>query len=188
MRSGSIDPLLAKGFVLLGPDRPIVVLSIDWCEIRNDAYARWQDVLAQAAATDAERVLVTSIHQHDVPLPDLEAERILREHDAGVQQSPTWTSTRRAQRTAAALRSALASSRRLTHVGTGQAPVAEIASNRRYIVGDGPPRYDRTSMSGGEPDKRDAPAGTVDEQLKTLSFWDDAGPVCALSALRGRIQ
>jgi hypothetical protein len=29
------DPLLAKGFVLLGPDRPIVVLSIDWCEIRN---------------------------------------------------------------------------------------------------------------------------------------------------------
>src|SRR5205823_5090329 len=65
------DPLFALGFVLIGGDRPVVVCSIDWCEIRNDAYDRWRDVLARAAGTTRERVLVTSIHQHDAPLPDL---------------------------------------------------------------------------------------------------------------------
>src|SRR5262245_26571179 len=70
------DPLFAHGFVLLGPDRPIVVVSVDWCEIRNDAYSRWRQVLAEAAGTAPARVLVTSIHQHDAPLPDLEAQRI----------------------------------------------------------------------------------------------------------------
>lgn len=31
------DPLLARGFVLIGGEKPVVVVSIDWCEIRNDA-------------------------------------------------------------------------------------------------------------------------------------------------------
>src|SRR5690242_1346037 len=45
------DPLLANGFVLLGGDRPIVLVAVDWCEIRNEAYGRWRDVLARAAGT-----------------------------------------------------------------------------------------------------------------------------------------
>src|SRR5436305_11289215 len=54
------DPLFALGFVLSGGDRPVVVCAIDWCEIRNDAYDRWRDVLARAAGTTRERVLVSS--------------------------------------------------------------------------------------------------------------------------------
>src|SRR5262249_47021316 len=40
------DPLSAIGLVLLGPDKPLVLVAVDWCEIRNDAYARWREVLA----------------------------------------------------------------------------------------------------------------------------------------------
>src|SRR5262249_52741273 len=76
------DPLFALGFALLGGDRPVVVCCVDWCEIRNDAYDRWRDVLAQAAGTNREHVLVSSIHQHDAPLPDLEAQQILDRHKA----------------------------------------------------------------------------------------------------------
>src|SRR5262245_64738150 len=76
------DPLFALGFVLTGGDRPVVVCAIDWCEIRNDAYDRWRDALAKAAGTTRERVLVSSLHQHDAPLPDLEAQRILEKHKA----------------------------------------------------------------------------------------------------------
>ena len=43
------DPLEAHGFVLLGDPAPVVFVSVDRCEIRNDAYRRWQVVLAQAA-------------------------------------------------------------------------------------------------------------------------------------------
>src|SRR6187431_1842005 len=68
------DPLFAHGFVLMSDAKPIVVVSVDWCEIRNDAYERWRSVLAEAAKTDKERVLVTAIHQHDAPIADLEAQ------------------------------------------------------------------------------------------------------------------
>jgi hypothetical protein len=58
------DPLYAKGLVLWGGERPVVFVSVDWCEIRNDAYDRWRDVIATAAGTTRERVLVSSVHQH----------------------------------------------------------------------------------------------------------------------------
>src|SRR5262249_35908513 len=61
------DPLYANGFVLFSDAKPVVVVAVDWCEIRNDAYERWREVLAQAAGTSRERVLVTCLHQHDAP-------------------------------------------------------------------------------------------------------------------------
>src|SRR5690242_17052196 len=73
------DPLFTHGFVLMGGNKPIVVAVVDWCEIRNDAYSRWRAALAEAAHTTPERVLVSSVHQHDAPIADLEAERLLRE-------------------------------------------------------------------------------------------------------------
>ena len=33
-----VDPLYAHGFVLLGAGQPIVLVAVDWCEIRNLAY------------------------------------------------------------------------------------------------------------------------------------------------------
>src|SRR5262245_28002565 len=64
------DPLFAHGMVLLGPDQPVVFVAVDWCEIRNDALARWKEVLAEAAKTTPERVMVCAIHQHDAPVAD----------------------------------------------------------------------------------------------------------------------
>src|SRR5262245_10023504 len=73
------DPLFAHGFVRRGGGDPFVVATVDWCEIRNDAYTAWREALAKAAGTKAARVLVSSIHQHDAPIADLEAERLLRQ-------------------------------------------------------------------------------------------------------------
>ena len=67
-----VDPLQAHGLVLHGPDKPLVLVSVDWCEIRNESYERWRSVLAQAAQTDKERVLVSCIHQHDAAYSDSE--------------------------------------------------------------------------------------------------------------------
>ena len=67
-----LDPLLVHGLVLLGGEKPLVVAAVDWCEIRNEAYEHWRGALARAAGTVAERVLVTSIHQNDAPVADLE--------------------------------------------------------------------------------------------------------------------
>src|SRR3954468_20472254 len=71
------DPLFAHGFVLTGGDKPIVIIAVDWCEIRNGAYDHWRDVLAKAAGTNREHVLLSSLHQHDAPISDLGAENLL---------------------------------------------------------------------------------------------------------------
>ena len=71
-----VDPLYAIGFVLLGPDQPLVVVCVDGCEIRNRSYDQWRDALAEAAGTVRQRVLLSSIHQHDAPVVDGEAEEL----------------------------------------------------------------------------------------------------------------
>src|SRR5579871_1971174 len=56
-----LEPLEARGLVLTGLDQPLVLISIDWCEVRNDSFHRWRDVLADAAGTSPTRVLVHTI-------------------------------------------------------------------------------------------------------------------------------
>ncbi|MDP7050457.1 MAG: hypothetical protein QF600_00880, partial [Verrucomicrobiota bacterium] len=50
-----VDPLYAKGVVLSGGDKPVVFVSVDWCEIRNASFDRWREALAKAAGTTRER-------------------------------------------------------------------------------------------------------------------------------------
>lgn len=71
------DPLEIHGIVLLGAGEPLVIAAIDWCEIRNDAYTAWRQGLAVAAGTKPERVLLSCVHQHDAPIADLTAQRLL---------------------------------------------------------------------------------------------------------------
>ncbi|HJN90071.1 MAG TPA: hypothetical protein QGG93_07030, partial [Verrucomicrobiota bacterium] len=51
------DPLFARGFVLGEGSEAMVIVAVDWCEIRNDAHDRWREVLAEAAGTTPGRVM-----------------------------------------------------------------------------------------------------------------------------------
>lgn len=176
------DPLSAKGVVLWGGERPVVFVSVDWCEIRNDAYDRWREVLAAAAGTTRERVLVSSIHQHDTPVADLAAQRLLEERGLGDGVCDLAFHEQAVQRVAAAVRAAVRAKRPVTHLGVGQAKVEKVASNRRYLLADGRPSFNRGSASAANVLAREAPEGTIDPWLKTLSFWHDGKPVAALNA------
>lgn len=173
------DPLYAHGFVLLGAAKPVVVCAIDWCEIRNDAYERWRNVLAGAAGTEPVRVLFSSLHQHDAPIADLEAQRILEKHKAKGQICMLDFHEQAVQRTAKALREGLKNATKVTHYGIGQAKVDKVASNRRYLRDDGKPGFGRTSATR-DPALRAKPDGTIDPWLKTISFWDGDREVVAL--------
>jgi len=175
------DPLFAKGVVLTGGEKPVVLVSVDWCEIRNAAFDRWRDVLAAAAGTDRQRVLVSSTHVHDAPVADLEAERILQAHRCAGTVCDLAFHEVAVQRVAKSLRDALPSAAPVTHLGLGQARAEKLASNRRYLLPDGKVSYSRGSAT------RDAIAiaadeGTVDPMLKTLSFWNGGVPLAALSS------
>ena len=190
------DPLFAKGFVLTGAEKPLVLIAFDWCEIRGTSFEKWKRALADAAGTEPQRVLVTSTHVHDAPVMDEDAEKLLRDMEAtGAWKNIAPPDPKAAiqvasvcqpefndaciARVAAAVRESVLHSRRVTHFGTGRAKVERIASNRRFITSAGAVSYSRMSRTTDK-QAQDADEGDIDPWLRTLSFWDGDTAVCAL--------
>ncbi|NLV43473.1 MAG: hypothetical protein GXY07_03110 [Candidatus Hydrogenedentes bacterium] len=176
-----VDPLYAHGVVLLGAEKPLVFATVDWCEIRNDAYDHWRTALAEAAGTTPERVLLASVHQHDAPVVDYEAQRLL---DAvGLEKSLCDVPFARqcVDRVVAAMKEALKTPQPVTHYGIGIGKVEGVTSNRRIVLPDGTVSYGRGSATK-DPALQALPEGIIDPYLKTLSFWDGDTPLAALSA------
>ncbi|MCA9054228.1 MAG: hypothetical protein KDA75_10350 [Planctomycetaceae bacterium] len=175
------DPLEAHGFALLGAGDPVVFVAVDWCEIRNGAYDQWRDALAAAAGTSRERVLVCALHQHDAPVVDAGAARLLREAGLPGELYDEAFHASAIEGVVAALRESLRAPASVTHLGVGDAAVEKVASNRRVVHEDGRISFSRGSRSGGDPFFSAAPDGEIDPLVKTLSFWNEETPVAAVS-------
>ncbi|QDU99073.1 hypothetical protein [Lignipirellula cremea] len=175
-----LDRLQARGIVLRGAGAPIVLAALDWCELRNDAYDFVRDALADATGTQRQRVLLACVHQHDTPLMDLEAGRLL----AGVGLEGRMFDLDFFQQaisdTAQAAKKCLTRRQRITHLGVGQATVQKIACNRRVQLPGQRPTFSRYSFTRDQA-IRDAPEGLIDPLLKTISFWQDDRPLAAVS-------
>lgn len=176
-----IDPLLAHGFVLLGAGKPVCVLALDWCEVRNGAYDALRAAVARAIDTDPVRVMACALHQHDAPIFDLEGQQILEKHKAKGAICDLAFFEKAVARLAAIAKACLKDAKPVTHVGTGEAKVEQVASNRRYTDAAGTVRHNRTSATR-DAAVRAADGGTIDQRLKTISFWNGDAPLCALSA------
>jgi hypothetical protein len=173
------DPLRALGVVLLGMGRPVVLCAVDWVALRNDANLAWRQALAKAAHTVADNVAVQCVHPHNAPFADTEAERLLEAVKDAPRSLDLKFFDQAVHRTAEAVKASLARAVPFTHIGTGQAKVDRVASNRRVIGPDGKVKYWRASATR-DPKARAEPEGLIDPWLKTLSFWDGAKPLAAL--------
>jgi hypothetical protein len=176
-----LDPLFAHGFVLRGAGKPVAFVAVDWCEIRNGAYELFRTKVATAVGTDPVRVMVCSLHQHDAPVVDVEAEELLLKHMAKGSVCDLDFLRKTVDRVAEAAKESLRAAKPVTHVGTGEARVEKVASNRRYTDAAGKVQYNRTSATR-DPKARDAEEGTIDPVLKTVSFWNGDTPLLGLSA------
>lgn len=177
-----VDPLYAHGFVLLGGDKPIVLCAVDWCEIRNGAYDEWRTALAKAAGTTKQRVLVSSLHQHDAPVTDAGAAALLTKVGLKGELYDEAFHTDTIKRITTALKDSLEEAVPVSHIGMGQAKVEKVASNRRVVLDDGRVSFGRGSRSGSSEFHANAPDGLIDPYLKTLSFWNGEKAVAALHA------
>ncbi len=177
-----VDPLYAHGLVLIGGDQPIVLCAVDWCEIRNGAYDQWREALAIAAGTSRESVLVSALHQHDAPVTDTGAAKLLASVGLKGELYDEAFHDQTVARVAAALKNSLAEAQPVTHLGLGQARVEGVASNRRITYPDGRVSFGRGSRSGGDEFLAQAPEGQIDPFLKTISFWNEDRPLAALHA------
>ena len=166
-----VDPLECRGVVIKNGDlkMPVVIASIDWCEIRNEAYDQFRDALAKAANTSREYVILTAIHQHDTPIADLYAEELLVKNGGiGSICMPDFFQ-KTIEKVAAAIKQSEMQCQNLTHIGTGQAQVKGVASNRRFMLPDGKPSFSRTSATRDEY-ARSQPEGTIDFSVTTTEM------------------
>lgn len=174
------DPLQAHGLVLWGGAQPVVFCAFDWCEIRNGAYDRLRDVIAQAAETTPDHVLLSALHQHDAPVVDTDAAKLLAEVGLANELHDEAFFAEVVSRVEQAVKDACRSRQPFTHVGIGRAQVVDIASNRRVVEADGSVSFRRGSRSGGEADLAQADVGLIDPWLRTLSFWNGDTPLAAI--------
>jgi hypothetical protein len=173
------DPLQARGVVLIGSDKPIVLCAIDWVENNNATYDAWRGAIAAAAGTDASHVAVHCVHPHNTPWADVDADKAIQAIDDKLELVNSEFVDVAIKRTAAAVKKSLEQLQPITHVGVGEGEVKEVASNRRILGPDGKIASMRMSKCK-DAALREAPEGLIDPRLKTVSFWNEDKPIAAL--------
>lgn len=167
--------LLAKGVVLYpSGQQPIVLCALDWLGVGNESHLDWRNTLAAAVRTTPDRVAVQTVHQHDAPGDDRGAAPFAPPGTL----TPVDFCRSAARRVAAAIQKAKPVN--VSHFSTSQATVEKVASNRRILAEDGKTfLFQRFTACRNSP-HCDAPEGTIDSQLKTLSFYQGSRRLAAL--------
>lgn len=178
--TGVKTPLSCRGIVLLGDEKPIVLCAIDWIGLSNDGHQAFREGLAQAAGTDAERVTVHALHQHDAPRCDFSAQAMLAQHGLRNVGFNAGHARNVISSAAAALARAIDEAEPVTHLGLGSAEVEEVASNRRILGEDGKVLHTRWTATA-DPEIRAFPVGTIDPLVRSVSFWNEDRPLAVLT-------
>ncbi|WP_345029124.1 hypothetical protein [Ravibacter arvi] len=174
------DSLSARGVVLTGIGKPIVLATVDWITIANEGLTKFSQKLAQAAGTTADRVSIHVLHQHDTPRCDISTEKLLEKHGLGGKHHDMKYLNRVMDQASLAVSSAMKRLQPVTHIGIGKAKVDKVASNRRILGPDGKVAIVRFS-SATDPKAIAAPEGLIDPWLRSVSFWSGDKAVVALS-------
>jgi hypothetical protein len=175
-----VDPLSARGIVLLSSDKPIVLCALDWVGVGNRGYDEFCEALARAAGTTRERVAVHSLHPHDAPGCDFAADELLIPYGLGNKLFDVVFARTAILRTADAVRASLADARVVTQVGYGKGKVEQVASNRRVLGPDGKVKYVRYSSTKDEAIRAE-PEGIIDPFVHLVSFWNGDRPLASLT-------
>lgn len=173
-------PLTARGIVLLGAGDPIVLCAVDWVGIANEGHDAFRGALAEAVGTTMSRVTVHTLHQHDAPGSDFAIERVLAAHGLARVFSDPDFDRRVIKQAADAARAALANAQEVTHLGLGVGVVEQVASNRRVLGPNGKVVIQRNSASR-DPAAKTAPEGTIDPQVRLVSFWQGERSLAVLT-------
>ena len=131
------DPLTARGIVLLGVGKPVVLCAVDWIAIANGGHDLWRESLARAVGTSIDRVTVHVLHQHDAVRCDFSAEELLAPQGLGGKRFDVLFVRKAIADAAQAAKASLEKPQLVTHLGVGEAKVEKVASNRRILGPNG---------------------------------------------------
>ncbi len=198
------DPLSARGVVLLGAEKPIVLCAVDWIGIANGGHDAWRESLARAVGTTPDRVAVHVLHQHDALRCDFTAEELAAAQGLPGKRFDVPFVRKTIADAADAAKACVETARPVTHLGVGEARVDKVASNRRILGPDGRVAIARSSSYripepilsklNAEAKKQGyelsasrveealaAPEGVIDPLMKMITFYEGEQPIVSLS-------
>jgi hypothetical protein len=125
-------------------------------------------------------VVIHTVHQHDAPICDFTAEKILKENNIPLGCFDGTFARKLIERLQKSILASLNDVIEVTDIALGSADVVEVASNRRIYKKDG--RI--VSMRGSsckDSLMRSMPEGLVDPEVSLVSFWNEDQPLAVLS-------
>jgi len=175
---GIDDPLLGKGLVLDDGQRRYVLCALDWCELLNGSHTWVREQLAAAAGTEAQFVAVQCLHQHNAPIVDEAAQKLLDATGKSVPLVDLPSFHDATRRLTAATREAVARLQSFDRIATGKARVERVASTRRLLMPDGSIRVRFSSTQ--DQSLHELPEGLIDPDVRTVSFLAGDRPLMRL--------
>lgn len=175
-----LDPLSARGIIVLGAGKPIVLCAVDSIGIGNEGFDQWREGLAAAVETTPNRVAVHVLHQHDGPRHDFTVEAILERHGLGGTRFDVGYMRDCIRKTSDAAAKAVKRAKPCTRIEVGQGKVEKVASNRRILGENNLVKTIRFSATT-DPVAIAAPEGVIDPNLRLVSFWNDELPIACLT-------
>ncbi|MFI4876247.1 MAG: hypothetical protein ACIALR_12940 [Blastopirellula sp. JB062] len=173
-------PLSCRGLILLTPEKPIVLCTLDWLGVGNDAHRLFRQKLAAACETTADRVAVHTLHQHDAPRCDLGAAALLAKYDAEKRHYDVEFLNDVIDRAAEAASEAMRRTKPVSGVSIGDAEVRQVASNRRMLDAAGKVVVTRYTACAN-PKIRSLPIGVIDPVLRLVAFYDGDKPLAVVT-------
>ncbi|MDD2479656.1 MAG: hypothetical protein PHS31_07165, partial [Victivallaceae bacterium] len=174
-----VDPLSARGIVILSDGLPVVLCAVDWLGIANESHDEWRKMLAIAAETSPERVSVHCLHPHDTPGMDRTAFEIMSKHRKGILKHIDLEDSV-IKSTANALKLALHNTEEVSHISIGKARVDKFASNRRIQGPDGKVIFTRFTTCRNEI-LRHHSEGIIDPFVRSLCFYNQEKPLISMT-------
>ena len=172
------DPLLAKGIVIADGRERFVLCAVDWCLLQTGAFDAFRRKIAAAAGVPESRVSVHTVHQHNAPIADADAQRLLDRALAAPPHLDLKFLDEVTDRLAVAVRDACGRLEPFNEIGVGRARVEKFASNRRVRRADG--KVVARMSSTKDAAMRAEPEGLIDPWLRTVTFFDHQRPLVRL--------
>jgi hypothetical protein len=179
-------PLLLKGVILDDGAVRAVLAALDWCRLHGGAYDLFRRRIAEAAGVPETQVALQCTHAHDAPLADTRAQELLDRVPRPPRHLDLAFLDEVTRRAARAVREARERLRPFTHVGFGRGRVEKFASTRRVRAPDGKILVRYSAVR--DPALRDAPEGTIDPWLRTVTFFDGTRPIARLHYYASHLQ
>lgn len=172
-------PLSFRGIILQGRDT-YVLCSVDWLGVSSDSQKGFKQAIAEAVDTEPKYVVIHAIHQHDAPRCDATTQAVFNEFDLDYDMFDLKFIEEIQTKAATAAKQSLTNLETVSHIGTGQAEIEKVASNRRILGPDGKVKYVRYTATK-DPVVRAQPIGTIDPMCKAISFWNGDRPLAVMT-------